>query len=467
MLITSRNPDPQFVFERRNDVSYQRNPFRINVLLATMVFVSLAILVLSHSNITSLPIQDFSTDHENTIDLTHSYQNLKEEIKNSSEAKVMTNTKKSKLFLHVGVMKTASTFVQLEVLKKQNRIYKKLLEDGYEVITEEYPPRKFDRVIHECLSKEDDCDYTLWNELTDLYISAKEWNHKDKLLQSLESFSLMPNNKITKELLYSLKDKYDVKIIIFYRRFHEWIASLYTQYRKHFMYRPRARGNQQWKQDYQPINKVKSFTQWLEDIVSPENVEVGLNGFNYTTTVRDVFVNIFGAENVNVLDFHSKHGLEVEFICNALPDANIACKEAKIIAHEKKNESEGDIRRNVGENFLLDHDFLVMEAYRQGLVRIGRHNATLLLQEKLEQMNISIIELPRECLSPERERWLMDVSLFAHRKYSTSSLSDDDLKQHFLSHRHEMLCKIDTQATLQNSTWRNLFSSCKFQKSSC
>ncbi len=371
---------------------------------------------------------------------------------------------KPKLILHIGVMKTGTTYIQLELLRKKrwNRVYKKLLLDGYEVITQEYAPRVFERVIDECLLKGDDCNYKLWQDLLDMYKSAKEWNGKDNILQCLETFSMIPKpfNNYTRELFHSLGDSYDVRIVVFYRRLYEWIASLYTQYRKPFMFRTRDMDNP-WKQDYDNVDDIKLISDWLEDILDS-------NSFHYITSNKNEFEDIFGPEKVSVLDYHAHEsdGIEVEFICKGVPNATQACKEAKIIVEEQKDDPSKVVRRNTGEKYLLDHDLLIIEAFREKLLTGGRHNATLVLQHKLEEMNMSITELPKKCVSPERQLWLRQTAEFAETRYSSKPLSRAQLETLFLEYK-EKLCSIDAKSVLANMTWRNLFASCEFQKNGC
>jgi len=376
---------------------------------------------------------------------------------------------KPRLILHVGIMKTGTTSIQLELLRKKrwNRVYKKLLLDKYEVITTEYAPRKFENVITNCFEKgEEGCDYELWQELIDLYDKARNWNNEtEHIVQVLETFSLIPKpfNDYTKHLFHSLNDKYDVRIVVFYRRLYEWIPSLYTQYRKPFMYRPRV-SDYPWRDDYPKVDEVKLMPEWLEHIVQS-------NAFHYTTSTKDEFEKIFGPDKITVLDYHSheKHGLALEFVCNGIPDATHACEETKLIAQEDKDKLNKDktlVRRNTGDQFLLDHDLLIIEANREKLLTSDRHNATLLLEDKLQEMNMTISELPRICLSSERREWLQNLAEVAETSFSSEPLSKEDMRNKF-SRYQDKLCSIDAPTVLKNSSWRKIFTSCEFQKEGC
>jgi hypothetical protein len=363
-------------------------------------------------------------------------------------------------------MKTGTTYIQLELLRKKrwNRIYKKLLLDDYEVITQEYDPRVFETVIKECLNKGDEdggCNYQLWQDLTDLYSSAKTWNGKRHILQSLETFSLIPKpfNDFTKQLFHSLTENYNVRIVVFYRRLYEWILSMYSQYRKHYIVRTRALDDP-WKQDYQDIDNIKTLPEWLEDIVQQ-------NAFHYTTFTYDEFGKIFGEEKVTILDYHTheKGELEIEFFCRGIPNATNGCNEATLIAQEQKDDPNKIVRRN-SQKYLLDHDLLIIEAHRQNLVTQGRYNATLILDKKLQRMNMPITQLPRTCVSSTRQEWLQKIAENADTRFSSSPLESEAFRNHANIFVNKM-CSVDAPAVLENNTWRELFSSCDFQIEGC
>ena len=376
-------------------------------------------------------------------------------------------TPKPILVLHVGIMKTASTYIQLDLLRKKrwNRVYKKLLLDDYEVITEEYKPNTFEMVIKHCLLlNEKKCDHKLWGNLVHLYAAAREWNGKRHLLQSLESFSIIPKpfNDWTKTLLRSLSDNYDVRIVVFYRRLHEWIISLYTQYRKQYIYRARDRDNP-WIQHYNNIDEIKTLPEWLEDLLKTNS------SFHYTTTTTEEFENIFGKEKVTVLDYHAhdRGGIETEFICRGIPNATHACEEAKLIVKEHKENPEKVVKVNSGHQYLLDHDLLIVEAFRQNLLTGPRHNATIVLDKKLKDMNMTISQLPKTCLSTERLKWLRNLADSSEMKYSSLPMSREELNDYAERYETKIMCSIDAPRVLQNNTWRKIFSSCEFQSDRC
>lgn len=403
--------------------------------------------------------QQETVNQDTNITINVSNENTNTITKNST-------TPKPLLILHVGVMKTGTTYIQLELLRKKrwNRIYKKLLLDGYEVITQEYAPQTFEKVIKDCLQvNEKDSkkkrNHQLWQDLIDLYKDAHTWNQKENIIQSLETFSMIPKpfNDYTKHLMTSLKDEYEVKIVVFYRRLHEWIVSMYAQYRKPFMYRTRSIDG--WRQDYGSINEVKLLPDWLESMLQN-------NQFHYTTPTQVEYQNLFGEENVQVLDYHANHGLEVEFICNGIPNSNEACREAKKIAQEHKDDPEKVNMRNTREMYLLDHDLLVSEAYRNKLIEIGRHNATIVLEEKMNAMNIAMQDLPRKCLSTTRQLWLDELSHSTETSFASQPFSDSEFEDYIAKYQSK-LCSVDAAKALQNDTWIDLFSTCEFQIKGC
>lgn len=401
------------------------------------------------------------------ISLVNNHTNPEVETVTEEDKKVSRNhTEISKplLVLHVGIMKTGTTYIQLDLLRKKrwNRVYKKLQLDGYEVITAEYPPVKFETIIKECLHEEKESgDCEPWQELIDMYTDAHTWNQKKNIIQVLESFSIIqkPFNDYTKKLLVSLKEKYDVRIVVFYRRVHEWLDSLYTQYRKPFMCR--AGGVEDWRYDWRNIDEVKLLPDWLESLIES-------NQLHYTLPTVLEFEKLFGEEHVKVLDYHADHGLEVEFICNGIPNATEACKEAKLIAQEHRDNPDKVKRQNTGRlhAHLIDHDFLVSEAYRRKFLNQKRHTATLILEKKLKEMNMTIHQFPKKCLSQGQLNWLNELGQVTETSYSSKPFTVDEYASYATKYANR-LCSIDSKKVLEDKAWVDIFRSCEFKLHGC
>ena len=221
------------------------------------------------------------------------------------------------------------------------------------------------------------------------------------------------------------------------------------------MYRTRDIDNP-WKQDYKNVDEIKTLPEWLEDTIQ--------SNFHYTISTHDEFADLFGQDKVTVLDYHA--GLETEFVCKGIPNAENACKEAKLIEKENKDNPEKIVKRNTGNQYLLDHDLLIIEAHRQKLVTGGRHNATILLEQKLKEMNMSIEHSPRLCISSERQKWLRNLAELGESSYSSQPLEKEELEDYFHNQEYKM-CSINATATLMNDNWRKILSSCEFQKNGC
>jgi hypothetical protein len=109
---------------------------------------------------------------------------------------------------------------------------------------------------------------------------------------------------------------------------------------------------------------------------------------------------------------------------------------------------------------------LIIEAHRQKLLTGGRHNATILLEHKLKEMNTSIEHFPRLCLSSDRQKWLRNLTEFGESSYSSQPLKKEELEDYFHNQEYKM-CSINAPATLMNDTWRKILTSCEFQKNGC
>jgi len=353
---------------------------------------------------------------------------------------------KPKLVLHVGPRKTATTTIQLMIDAPDIR--KAFAKDNYDVIYFNY--RHLNKVIRNCFEiGPEKCDYTMWDVLMGFYDNA--FTNNTNVIHSNEMFSVMPINNFTKSLWQGLLDKWDIHILMFYRPFDQWVYSNYAQYRKEPIYWSGRKDK--WKQDYKKLERAKGFPDWLED-----HLNSNLTNLRDIVEVKNSFDGLFGSNNIHVLNMLASPNVGVNFLCNDILDAVHACQTIK--------KKEKILNLNKSSFLPLDLDLIIVEAYKQGLVKIGRHDARTILDRKLIEWNITIADLPSVCLSEENEDWLWNRMLHTDRMYSLTPLSEEELRSQFIANLPKF-CSVDALSLLQNSTWREYLSSCIFQKIGC
>jgi hypothetical protein len=351
-------------------------------------------------------------------------------------------SKKPTLILHVGPLKSGTTFIQMNLLGNR-KVQKKLLRDNVKSV--EFGYMQFGQLEAQCLSRvnenQEKCeDDTRWKDLLRLLEDA--YHPGATVIHSVETYSGIPDNKFTINLLRSLQEKWNIKVLLFHRRPSGWFPSMYYQRRKGMMYRSRS-------DTYHAYPKTNTESM----LTFPKFMEGQLLHNRDSWSTAEIFQRIFGEANVRILNFHSSHSLGVEFLCEGV-EAPRAC------AWARTNTVPGV---NVNTFLLFDEDLLVMEAHRQGLFQpakhfVNRHEATLRIKPYLDDVKS---DLPMVCLSQDQNEWLWNRTLWAEQNMlvhaPNQSSSIETLREDFQKNANKF-CHLDAVALLQNETWRNLLS---------
>jgi len=115
-----------------------------------------------------------------------------------------------------------------------------------------------------------------------------------------------------------LQPDFEVRVVLYYRRFHDWIGSYFNQLAKTGLNRTFG-----WRVASSPNYYKKigfpSISGWLDDHFDSYREQ-------HAFPVYERYAEIFGAGNVTVLDFHdSNETVEESFACRGLPGADHAC----------------------------------------------------------------------------------------------------------------------------------------------
>ena len=144
-----------------------------------------------------------------------------------------TNHTKTTLYLHVGPTKTATTTIQLTLLG-HDPTKTALATDGIHVSQARFNYRDVNKLRTRCLNHGslEKCDRTLLDQFyEDFY---RDLEHPT-IVKSCETYSKLPNNTFTADVIRKLGDHWNVTVLMVHRRFSSWLPSRFQQYRKHCM----------------------------------------------------------------------------------------------------------------------------------------------------------------------------------------------------------------------------------------
>lgn len=399
----------------------------------------------------------------------------------------LEKNKKPILYLHVGPLKTGTTTIQTSLL--DNRQMNVALAKDRVIKVTTFGYKDFHKLLSECLWHDDNedaksVDCSRWDKyLSALNKAANQTttanNNKNirlKLFHSTETLSCLPRNNRTISLLRSLQDTYNVIVLVVYRPIYSWYPSAYKQYMKGQMYLSSA-------DRYINYNGHVEYGKTIPQLIS----DTFENNYNVPVIFREAhhiwrdsystikyYEEIFGKESIRIVNMNAPEGLGVTFICDGMKELQHSCETVK---KQKVKVT------NTNDRFLYDHDLIVQEAYyRQKLkymipLVLSRHEATLTLNDQLQDWNMTTKDLPLECLSQFQQEQLWNRTLLAEQQLmktlaeksstvaaTTTNLSLSptqivELRQKFESvvMNSTTYCSVNASKVLQNTTWRNFF----------
>lgn len=319
------------------------------------------------------------------------------------------------------------------------RTLNELSKDNYTHVNFNYI--QFKSLYQDCFSLGKDCNVQgTWKTLLGLY---NESTQTTNAIHSTEAFAHVPQDPYTTLHLQSLQKHFRIRIILVYRHVHEWLPSQYHQHEKSKFFMSRSGRYRRWGGE-----ERISFVDFFEDYFF--HMEDSLH-------VRDKYVKFFGETAVTVMPMPNNTLLLSEFYCHALPNANNTCNMARDI--ERRKGGHGVIG-NPSSQFLFEHDRLITKARNllPNHLKNQRHAATVALQKRLAQLNLTTSDMPQECLSPLQQEALWNRTWLTEQTVAPKPISRDELYQSFQDSR-EKFCSINVTATLQNETWRNIITS--------
>jgi len=374
------------------------------------------------------------------------------------------------LIEHIGPLKTGTTQLQIEIVYSKKWV-KTLWSDRLEALrTVNY--REFNKFVTKCTSvtHQSRRDCTIWKKVEASYkkasLKAQESNCQVRMVHSLETLSnqkfIKSNYGMIKSLLRSLWKEWDTTVVLFYRRFDEWLISFYAQMRKYGFMNVIGFYEHYYVREQNHMTFPVFATKFIEDTPVVADI-LGIHGVyndilsskNNDTAEGDEVSRGGRIGTIQVLQFHSIHGVEQEFLCN-LPNATVSCERI-----QNKNRNGQSKARNTSEKLPLDLDFVVVQAWNDGLVGIDRRQAQKLLETKMVTANITFDDLPEDCISKDHENWIWERALTSEKMFGNPPLPEIEFRQSFDVTRKKF-CSVNAVAALKNKMFRSLFDDCGF-----
>jgi len=434
--------------------------------------------------------------------------------------------RRPKLYLHIGVEGTSSTELLTESLVTD---IDKLKSDGYNVAVHgkwdggAYDFPNIDRLgscmwsdINKSLFPEHLKEATLCpqNMLLDLSTYMKQSAEASQDIVMLNPWLIRPGTALSLGPYFD--PVWDVNVVIYYRRYFEWITIKFEGRREEVLehtlsplkalipstsfryidflrhYCKRLFYGKDVNEDGFPVRQLARVVHDHGAVsMQQANGKVYFNQFDPTTNfmveeltdlqdytyfaAKQYYAHSRFRHGINIVNYHDIRGPETNFYCHVLHDAHNAWKAA--VKRERSASEPLEMQRQTFAQvnpilpFKPSHalEEIVIAGYMAGRLRFDGARSKKkfvkqvllwikMVHSALQDGKLSVTDLPVECLYQFEIDRLLQVSL-AYEKallpdFFSSSKGADDLKDEFARWR---FCSVDTALVLSDSRWGFLF----------
>lgn len=250
------------------------------------------------------------------------------------------------------------------------------------------------------------------------------------------------------------ESKFHIKVVVVYRRIHEWLVSWYNQINKST--NKDADGNFLKDENGQPIREkhhlwpaeggvhVPSFTTWYREFVRELGPSSDLVNQHPSIHFMNVWKKVY-PDNIAIYNMHQDGDLVTNFMCQMMPEAKKSCEALQ----------EGLDLPLKNPSVKIEHDIIAVAAYERGLIE-----TSVSRQEAMEQVTKYVKEagktLPRICderVESEIRDWLLQSE-----KVMMQQTNEVDLADVFSSYQaNGKLCDIDVESIIRDNDWIDFF----------
>jgi hypothetical protein len=253
----------------------------------------------------------------------------------------------------------------------------------------------------------------------------------------------------------TLSRHFSVKVVVVYRRYYEWLLSMYNE-----KYKPLARRRkyQEWPDRHGVA--IRPFVDYYRRALHYQGIggyqlKAEKANFHPAEWLRQLWTLFFS--NTVVFNMHDDDeegtALMTNFMKQVLP--------SNMDAGKYMQQHQAPSMTNPSLN--LNHDMLAVAAYQQGLVRtkLKRRQVAFAverLHKQFQSNHNTTIFVPMVCLTQSEQETLLNRSYALER---TVFGVDGNKKQHALEFAgaRNHFCNVDTNKVLANKSWQKFFSS--------
>lgn len=369
----------------------------------------------------------------------------KEEIEhNSKNITAVVDENKPYFIFHVGPPKTATTTIQcalhahaseLATLDSYYFLGKKCEKPGYKEDT--------DLPNNETGIKGHLVYYEMRGQLGDKGLQTNKLKKRMEFHLSKGNHIIFSVERFAQTRDYMVRDLanlltgWNVRIVITYRRYFDWVPSHHYQ------------------NNYHSARSIQSFHNFLEEKLNRWE-EMGQNpNFYLSFTAYRRYSQ--GFDDVRLFDMHAEGDIATRFVCEMIPGAENVCQKMK---QTVKHEAPVVERRSSS----LDSKIIAQAVFQAGIARgVKWRHVLSVINERLQQIND--YKQFFKCLTPkERDRFLRASMLFEERFYAVQKVLPPDgwkLEHEKLfgdAVRQNKFCEVDPQLILQDKEWQKFFS---------
>ncbi len=228
-----------------------------------------------------------------------------------------------------------------------------------------------------------------------------------------------------------------VHVVVYYRRFYDWIYSLYNQFAKQG-----GRGDTQGQNG----SGIISFVEWL----SLEKIDRYKK--YHTAAVYERYSNIAGLYNISVVNMHETATFSnlPTFFCDHVDGAPNACEAAKLKDAENHDNTSTDLEWDIFKSKIPLHHSIRLSSAQKNDDK----------WQKIENKFLRMVNVPRICFPVDIEKKLLEVSLqfeaaVTSNLWQNSKEGLESLKADFKEKLNSKLCSIDTERILKSSEWQD------------
>jgi len=251
-------------------------------------------------------------------------------------------------------------------------------------------------------------------------------------------------------LIRALDDRWEIVVIVAYRRLYEWIPSAKQQ-------------QERWHRTKTVLDKwpgeggrslVPLFPNYVLKHPYVVSKSKGYIGYRYTNDILRYFRQ--HNTSISLLNYHSSFGVKTEFFCNMIPGTPTTCAWAK-------NLSASDDAIVNGRQSDQIFDRLVTMAAERGWIDTkthSRHDMVVAAQKHLEQQGQTIAEMEQSCPTKDQLRILLKASLRMEDAILPNfSKEQEHIDGFWRASERNKFCSINPGAELEKQHWKQFFGS--------